>query len=183
MTGKDVVRNILRDVKAEVSQEFDRNFERQAFFSRAWQRRTSPLRGNGHILVSTGMLRRSVKSRTDENSITFYSSLPYAEIHNEGGTIKVTRQMKRFFWAKYYEAAGGFKRRKDGSFSRSKKQVQLNTVAEFWKALALKKVGSTVKIPRRRFIGTSPEVEDSVRKIIESNIESYLNTIIDEINK
>lgn len=181
MTGKDVVRNILRDVRVEVSQEFDRNFERQGFFSQAWKRRTSPVRGNGPVLIASGALRRSVKSKIDKDSITFYSSLPYAEIHNEGGAIKVTRKMKRFFWAKYYEATGGFRRRKDGSLSRSRKQVHLGTVAEFWKALALKKVGSTVTIPQRKFLGTSAELEAGVRKVIEDNIETYLNTVKDMI--
>ena len=41
-------------------------------------------------------------SRTTENSITFFTSLPYAAIHNDGGEIVVTKRMKRFFWHKYY---------------------------------------------------------------------------------
>lgn len=173
----ELKRKILRDVRVEVTEEVDRNFERQAFFSQAWQRHHSPLRQGGHILVKSGALRRSVRSRSDADSITFYSDLPYAAIHNEGGTIRVTRRMKNFFWAKYYETRGGFKRLKDGSLSRSKKQQQLSTVAEFWRAMALKKVGDVVKIPKRRFLGTSPELMDNVRRIIEDNVSAYLETI------
>ena len=173
----ELKRKILRDVRVEVTEEVDRNFERQAFFSQAWQRHHSPLRQGGHILVQSGALRRSVRSRSDADSITFYSDLPYAAIHNEGGEIRVTARMKAFFWAKYYEARGGFKRLKDGSLSRSKKQQQLSTVAEFWRAMALKKVGDTVKIPRRRFLGTSPEMMDNVKRIIEDNVSAYLETI------
>ncbi len=37
-----IIKNILRDIQVEMTDEFDRNFERQAFFSEAWQRRKSP---------------------------------------------------------------------------------------------------------------------------------------------
>ena len=51
--------------------------------------------------------------------------------------------------------------------------VQLSTEAEFWKWMALKKEGSTIKIPKRQFIGASPEVEKAVREIIEKNLTEY----------
>ena len=99
-----ILRRILKDIQVEMSDEFDQNFEREAFFSEAWQRRRSPMRPDGHILVDTGQLRRSIQSRTTENSITFYTDLPYAAIHNEGGEIVVTPRMKKYFWHKYYGA-------------------------------------------------------------------------------
>ncbi|MBO6217015.1 MAG: phage virion morphogenesis protein [Prevotella sp.] len=88
-----IIKNILRDIQVEMTDEFDQNFERQAFFSQAWQRRKSPTRPRGHILVDTGQLRRSIKSRTTDNSVIFYTDLPYAEIHNDGGEIVVTPRM------------------------------------------------------------------------------------------
>lgn len=147
---RKVVRRILSDIRVELGDEFDQNFERQGFFAEKWQRRKSPIRGDGHILVASGDLRKSIRSRSDESSITFYSDLAYAGIHNEGGEIKVTARMKRFFWHKYYE-----------------------TKDEFWKAMALTKVGKTIKIPRRQFLGMAPEVETEVRKIIEDNLTQY----------
>lgn len=170
-----IVRRILKDIQIDLADEFDKNFERQAFFSESWARRKSPTRPGGHILVDTGGLRRSIKSVTDANSISFSSSLPYAEIHNEGGEITVTAKMKRFFWHKYYEASGSFGRRKDGSKRKDKRTVQLSTEAEFWKMMALMKVGKKIVIPRRRFLGTSPEVEKMVREIIEENLDEYFN--------
>lgn len=172
-----VVRLILQDIRVELGDEFDRNFERQGFFSEAWQRRKSPLRPGGHILVDTGALRRSVKSRSSASSITFYSDLPYASIHNDGGEIKVTARMKRYFWARYYAARGSFGWRKNGTRRNDKKNRQLTTEAEFWKAMALMKVGKTIRIPRRRFLGASPEVEAAVREIIEENLDEYFNNI------
>lgn len=43
--------------------------------------------------------------------------------------------------------------------------------------MALMKVGSTIKIPQRKFLGTSPEVEKAVREIIEENLNEYINSI------
>lgn len=170
----EVIRRILNDIRVDLSDEFDRNFERQAFFSEAWQRRRSPLRPGGATLVDTGSLRRSIHSRATGSSITFYTDLPYAAIHNEGGEIKVTARMKGYFWAKHLEATGSFGRRKDGSLRRDKGTRQISAEAEFWKHMALMKVGKSIRIPRRQFLGTSPEVEQAVTEIIERNLEEYL---------
>lgn len=169
-----IMKRILKDIQVELSDEFDKNFEREAFFSEAWQRRKSPIRDAGRgLLVESGRLRQSIQSRTTDDSIEFFTTEPYAAIHNEGGEIVVTERMKRFFWAKCYEAQGGFGRRKDGSKRQDKRTVALTAEAEFWKAMALKKVGTTVRIPRRRFLGASPEVEKAVREIIEENLTEY----------
>ena len=177
-----VIKRILRDIQVELGDEFDRNFERQAFFSEAWARRRSPTRPGGTILIDTGDLRRSVRSRTTENSITFYTDLPYAAIHNDGGEIVVTEKMKRYFRAKFYEAQGGFTRKKagggrktlsDGGFYAWTAKMSLTPEAEFWRFMALKKVGSKIVIPRRRFLGAGPEVERIVREIIEENLDEY----------
>lgn len=168
-----IIRNILSDIRVEMSDEFDKNFERQAFFSEAWQRRKSPIRPGGSILIDTGKLRQSISSRSTENSITFFSTLPYASIHNDGGEIKVTRKMKAFFWHKYYESTGSFGRKKNGERRNDKRTVQLSTEAEFWKFMALMKEGKSIKIPRRRFLGASPEVEKAVKEIIEENLTDY----------
>lgn len=168
-----VIKRILRDIQVDLGDEFDRNFERQAFFSKAWARRRSPTRPGGTLLIDTGDLRRSVRSRTTENSITFYTDLPYAAIHNDGGEIIVTHRMKNYFWFKYYEAVGSFGRKKNGERRNDKRTRQLSTEADFYKAMALKKVGSKIVIPRRRFLGAGPEVERIVREIIEENLDEY----------
>ena len=172
---KAVIRRILSDIRVELGDEFDRNFERQAFFNDAWTRRKSPPRPSGTILVDTGTLRRSIRSRTTDDSITFYTDLPYAAIHNDGGEIVVTEKMKRFFWHKYYEATGSFGRKKNGERRNDKRTRQLSTEADFWRFMALKRAGTTIRIPRRRFLGTGPEVERIVREIIEDNLNEYFD--------
>lgn len=179
--NKDVqrlFRRILKDIQVEMAEEFDRNFERESFFSERWGRRKSPIRADGRgILTDSGALRKSIGSRMTENSVTFYSDLPYSAIHNDGGEIRVTRKMKRFFWAKYREATGGYGRRKDGSRRKDKRNARLETEAEFWRAMALKKEGSVIKIPRRRFLGSSPEVESIVQGIVDKGIDDYFKDI------
>lgn len=169
-----LIKNILSDMRVELLDEFDQNFARQSYFGQAWQRRKSPI-GDGSLLQKSGALRRSIQSpRMGDTGITFSSSRPYAGIHNEGGEIEVTAKMKRFFWAKYYEATGSVSRRKDGTASRSKRNTARSAAAEFYKCMALMKVGQKIKMPERRFIGGGPEVEAIVRNIIDENLNEYL---------
>lgn len=179
-----IIRRILKDIQVELKDEFDKNFERQGFFSEKWQRRKSPTRPGGAILVDTGSLRRSVRSKVTDNSVAFYTDLPYAGIHNEGGEIVVTARMKRYFRAKFYESQGGFKRKEgnsarkplsDGGFYAWTSTMPLSDEAEFWRFMALKKVGTKIKIPRRKFLGAGPEVEKAVREIIEENLNEFFS--------
>ena len=39
--------------------------------------------------------------------------------------------------------------------------------------MALMKEGKSIKIPRRRFLGASPEVEQAVKDIIVENLAEY----------
>ena len=172
---KNVIRQSLDDTRVALTDVFDQNFEKRAFFNIKWQRRKGNHKDNP-LLIDTGNLRRSIKSKTSDSKIVFYSELPYAGIHNEGGVITVTKKMKGYFWYKYKEATGGFGYTKKGEKRNDKRNQQLTTKAEFYKAMALKKVGSKIIIPRRQFIGKHPEVEKIVRQIIETNLSAFFNS-------
>ena len=161
---EDINKKILTDLKVELTEEFDRNFERKAFFSKPWPQRL--LEGRGSLLLQSGKLRRSIRAQVTNNSVSWSSSEPYAAIHNEGGTITVTAKMKRFFWAKFYELAGKVKYKKDGSTGRS--SVKLSKQAEFYRNLALMRVGSKVKIPQRQFLGDAPEVHACIERVCQN---------------
>ncbi|MDD7303043.1 MAG: phage virion morphogenesis protein [Prevotellaceae bacterium] len=172
----NIIKNVLNDIRVEMTDEFDQNFEREAFFSQAWERRKGPINSDYKLLAGKKeRLRKSIMSRTTENSITFYTTEPDAQYHNDGCEIVVTKRMKRFFWWKYHKAIEAFDRKEDGTVRRNKANTMLAGHSEFWKFMALKKAGTTIKIPRRRFLGTSPEVEKAVREIIERNITEYIN--------
>jgi phage gpG-like protein len=175
----EIIKKIMTDLKVELSEEFDKNFERKAFFAqKTWVGRKSGQRGS--LLMVTGRLRRSLRGRVQGKAVVFTSDAPYAAIHNEGGTIKVTAKMKRYFWAKYYELSGKVKVNVR-TRSVSKTTQKYSAESEYYKSLALMKVGSSITIPERRFIGDAPEVRQAVKRVMDNNIkdiDAYLKSIL-----
>lgn len=180
-----LVRETLKDIRTEALEEFDRNFEREAFFNDKWARRKFNDDESRGLLVRTGALRRSITARvTERKSVLFESTQPYAAIHNEGGTITVTAKMKRYFWYRFRVLTGGkasdgsytkLQRRKDGQPRRNKKNRQLSAEAEFCRAMALKKVGSRIVIPQRRFVGSHPMLTALLKEIANEHIRKTFN--------
>lgn len=175
-------KKLLTDLRVELLDEFDRNFERKAFFTHPWPARRHGRKGTLLNVRGGGGLRGSLKATVGDSSVTFTSSLPYAAIHNEGGTITVTAKMKRYFWARYTELANqktyNIKTRK---ISNSRRMRNLNEDAEFFKAMALMKVGSKITMPERRFIGHAPEVYKAVKRVADAHfneLETYLKNLL-----
>ena len=83
----DLKRKILNDLRVELSDEFDRNFQRKAFFDKAWPPRK--MNGKGSLLMVSGKLRRSIRCTVGNDSVTWETSEPYAAIHNYGGIVYV----------------------------------------------------------------------------------------------
>ena len=170
MTFESFLQNILKDLRVELTDEFDRNFERKAFFDQAWpSTKYSPTRGS--LLMRSGDLRGSIKSQVQGDSIHFTSSLPYATAHNEGATLAVTANMKKYFWAMYYRASGAVTKTKGGKASTSQRNVRLTAEAAFFKSLALMKLGSKINIPQRQFIGHHPQVDAAVKQVVDENVK------------
>lgn len=142
-------KTLLDDMRVDLSQEFDRNFERKAFFSEKWKPRAHNY-PRGSLLMVSGAMRRSTQGQVSGDGVRFSSSLPYTALHNEGGKITITAKMKRFFWYKY-------KQTKD----------------ETWKRMALMKVGKVITMPERRFIGDGPDTQRIIREAIDRNIQKF----------
>ncbi len=112
-------------------------------------------RKGGNTLVKTGTLQRDIQKRkvSFPQIIVGTSSVTsdYAQINNEGGTIRITEKMRKFFWSQFYE-----------------------TKDVFWKNLALHK-GSTITIPKREYIGDSDSLDKknllSLRKGLDKVFE------------
>ena len=77
--------DILSDMRVELSEEFDRNFERKAFFSDKWKPRAHNY-PRGSLLIVSGAMRRSTQGEISGDGVRFTSSEPYTSLHNEGGT-------------------------------------------------------------------------------------------------
>lgn len=80
------IRLTLNDIRVEAKDEFDMNFKREAFFTEKWKRRKGDTDETRGLLVQSGTLRRSIRSRIMEGGkgVEITSSVPYAKIHNEG---------------------------------------------------------------------------------------------------
>lgn len=172
-TFQQLFQQLLKDIKVELDDEFDRNFERKAFFTTAWK----PARRNtvGSLLMRTGALRKSLRSNIiGNNAIKWEANVPYAEIHNNGGNIAVTQKMKGFFWYRYRMATGG-------------NNKNMNPEALFWKAMALKHVGSIITIPKRQFIGEHPVVHQCIREVTDdwfnNDVRNFMNNKLNSMVK
>lgn len=171
-------KGILNDLKIELTDEFDRNFERKAFFDRKWPERKIPNNKGSLLVVKGGSgLRGSIRPNIEGESIAWRSNLDYATIHNEGGDITVTAQMKKFFWAMYYKAGAAIGK---GSSLRNDR---LSGEAATWKALALMKVGQKIKIPQRKFIGDHPMVDASIKRVVDEAVEQMNNDLAIELQQ
>lgn len=183
-----LIKETLKDIKVEALDEFDRNFEREAFFNQKWARRKYNDDESLGLLIRTGNLRRSITGQvTDRDSVVIETTEPYAQIHNEGGTITVTRKMKKYFWWKYITITGSkrmkagipvtyserFSRKKDGTLRNTKRNRALTAEAEFYRAMALKKAGSKITIPKRQFIGNHPDLEKLLKEIFYNNAKNF----------
>lgn len=173
-----LMRDTLKDIKVELDDEFQQNFRREAFFSDKWQRRKYDDGSNRKVLQGLGksgvhLSQIAASGRIEGSKVVYSSTLPYAAIHNEGGTITVTAKMKRYFWAKYIEATGSFSYKKDGQQRNTQRQRKLSADSEFYKAMALKKAGDKIKIPKRQFIGMHPSLNTAITEIIEKNLDEF----------
>ena len=165
MQPNQIIELFINDVAVELTGEFDRNFERKAFFNEAWT--PEKLKNSrGSLMTRTGTLRQSIDKTVLNDIITWQSSLPYASIHNEGGEITVTPNMKKFFWAMFYKNGG-----------KGLKESELSAEAKQWRNLALVKVGTQLKIPKRQFIGEHPQVHQIIQDVF-NDLEPQLNEYI-----
>jgi phage gpG-like protein len=98
-------------------------------------------------LVDTGSLMNSIKIISiGKRSAIIGSTLDYARIQNEGGSITITDKMRGYFWAQYKR-----------------------TGRDFWKWCALSK--DRIQIPKRQFIGNSYVLEQRIKRIVENRLK------------
>lgn len=166
----------MKDVGVELSEEFDLNFTRKAFFDEPWPKRKRNYR-RGTTLAVSNRLRRSIKRHISGSSIRWTSDAPYAGIHQAGGKIPITPKMRKYFWAKYYEAAGKVKKTGTGKVSMSKQNIQLSDQAEFYRNMALHK-GDNIVIPKRQIVGDHRQVKKIVEKTADNAIKEYARTVL-----
>lgn len=174
---KDFFKNIIKDLRVGLTEEFDENFERKAFFDKVWDGTKLPNR-KGSLMMRTGKLRSSIRSKETANSLTWSSSLPYASLQNEGGEVIVTERMKRFFWAMFYKSNGALSKTKKGDARNNARNKSLSAEAAMWKALALQKTGAKMQIKQRQFIGDHPMIRQRIEKVVDLNMKEVEKEIL-----
>ncbi len=151
--SNDLTHKLMKDIKVELDDEFDRNFERKAFFDRPW----APLSPNynpttGSMLLRTGALRRSLHSKIDGTKLIYISSLKYAGIQNYGGTVRQdfapTPKMRRWAWARFKESGE----------------------EKFRRMAVAKRIKRTITIPARPFVGDHPRVRELIGEVVNRRI-------------
>ena len=136
------------------------NFSKDRFRDQAWLDQTkekwqplkNPRKRKGRksqtILVDTGRLKRSIhKVKVTQEQVVIGTNEPYAEIQNEGGTIRKTVQVRAHQVKSYRRRA--YTRTRQGRTENIKAQ----TVKPFRVKPHARKMNTT--IPSRRFIGQS----------------------------
>lgn len=137
------------------------SFKRQGYidtrYSR-WEARKRPDRGRA-TLVKSGRLRRSIRViRVTPKSVSVGSSVPYAAIHNFGGTINHPGGSPYLFIGNrmvFIRKTTAAKREEQGKPVKYTKPHQ-------------------IKIPRRQFMGASELLNKRIIRHITNGVEKHL---------
>jgi len=157
------VRTAFRNIPAKMGnlaeRHFKESFRQKGFMDeslQAWPARKNA--GRGSLMIVSGALKRSIRrTNLTANSVTIVAGdgmVPYARIHNEGGTVhpKVTDKMRKFAWAMSNRSANGGQ-------------------AGMWKGLALTKQSTlNINIPQRKYMGQSGELDRKTLAMITSEL-------------
>lgn len=198
MDAKEIQKRIVRlkdDIEREVRDRLPRkvgivavNHFKQNFRDAGWRddglhpwKTTQRQREGGPDAKYTPLtsrrdhLMRSIQYSSQPGQVTVTNPVPYAAIHNNGGTLNthpsVTKRMRRFAWAKVYALAG----------VKGKLPKQLPATAAKWRALALtkkSKLNITARIPQRQFMGDSRELKQKINTIINDSVKRIENGIL-----
>lgn len=161
---KELATYIENDVPEVIGTEsvshFKNNFERESFDgSTKWKTRATKRSGstnNQKTLSKSSDLSESIDYKVEGKTIIVFTDKVYAQIHNEGGEITVTSQMKKQFWALHYQAI------EDGDADR----------ASQFKSMALAK---KIVMPQRQFIGESQELIDKIVAKLTRDFNKIIN--------
>jgi phage gpG-like protein len=158
-------------IGVEAKKHFVASFRNQGFTDatldhwKARKRNDKGKRGNRAILVKSGDLRRSVKViNKNYDSVTLGSDLPYAQIHNDGGTIHKKASKNSMY---YREVSTNILSRKTNKrFARTTGRRKATHAMEV-------EIGEhDIKMPKRQFIGNSKKLTDLLRDKLDKRIQN-----------
>jgi phage gpG-like protein len=164
----DALSDAYRKVPNEVA-ALAVNFSKERFREQSWvdkskekwkpraQRRKGGAKKSQTLLVNKGRLKRSIrKIHADENSVLIGTDVPYAQIQNDGGTIKQDVTVKSFNKKTYSRQRKG-----------RKETVKAHAVRSHSRKMK-------ITIPARRFIGDSYTLQRRIYLLIASRFAKAL---------
>lgn len=164
---KDVLQKLPVQTANTALNHFLDNFKTQSWEGQKWKARSGWAdRNEGRaILHDTGILKGALTKTASANRAKVYVASPadkYADIHNEGGSIRLapTSQRIKWAWAMYYND-------------------QTATGKALYKAIALKMQSGkslNIKIPKRQFIGHSDKLNQKLQDKIHKQLTNIWNT-------
>lgn len=135
----------------------------ESFKPWAKRKKKDKRRPGRNILMDRGKLRNSIRAVISGDTITFGSDVPYAKIHNEGGTISHA-EGKRIITHKVYKSG---KRKGKVLFHQN------NAKATFSKKVD---VGSyKIQMPKRKFMGNSAHLNNIIKRKMETSVKNIMN--------
>ena len=140
------------DVAVMAADLFDLNFKNESFFGKKWtpskyvQQENLRAEQSRHLLHKSGNLRRSIRYNVHGNIIEFYSNMPYAGIHNEGGVIN-------------HPGGTAFFKKKGETIWVSKRKAAGKNYP--------KTKPHKISIPQRQFVGEHPQLDREVETLID----------------
>ena len=186
---REVNDRLPRKVGIIAVQHFKQNFRDSGFLDgglRLWKKSQRELRGGlgasaryKTLTSARNHLMSSTQAHIGRGEVSIENPVPYAVIHNEGGTIvsnpTITPKMRKYAWAMVYKLSG----RKRGSTGKRGKRAggsreAIPEEAKKWMALALTKktkLKIRAKMPKRQFIGESRELVEKVNKEVNDSIQ------------
>ena len=186
---REVNDRLPRKVGIIAVQHFKQNFRDSGFLDgglRPWKKSQRELRGGmgasaryKTLTSARNHLMSSTQAHIGQGEVSIENPVPYAVIHNEGGTIvsnpTITPKMRKYAWAMAYKLSG----RKRGSTGKRGKRTggskeAIPEEAKKWMALALTKktkIKIRAKMPKRQFIGESRELMQTVNKYLIDSIQ------------
>lgn len=185
MNFENSFKKLFKFVAADWERQIAENFRTQSFYGNGWKGKSNyPGSRQGKTLYRDGDLQNSVQVNDNlaAGTISASSYVGYATIHNQGGKIAVIAKMKKFFWAMYYKSSGAVSKRKDGKTGNNKRNAKLTAEAEYWKAMALMKVGATITIPQRQFVGYHADLKAAIEKraneVVPQDLTNYITSVL-----
>lgn len=172
---------IPRKAAVVAKNHFRHNFDESGFMDgglHAWKKTRRQEAGDERkpLTSQRNHLMNSIDVVGTPGQVTVVNPVPYARIHNEGGTIHsqptITPKMRKMAWARVYSIAGVKK--------GEPLPKDLPEEARKFRALALTKkakLNLKITIPRRQFVGESKELHEKINQVIINKLKEISNGI------